>query len=188
VLRVKYPSAPREWPWQSVFPAARHYKDAATGERRRHHVHETVIQRAVRSATRATGATKPVTPHVVPHTCATHLLEDGCDIRTIQELLGHKGVATTMIDTHVLNRGLAVSTARSTSTDRRLGVSTASWDLIRVRARRGPESPSRDPRFFRDDRWPEQGRQKEDTRGGEQVVRAIVRSSIQSWTDKRRWI
>jgi hypothetical protein len=99
------PGEGRAWPWQWVFPATRTYVHEGSGQVRRHHLHETVVQRAVRDAVRASGISQRATCHTFRHSFATHLLEDGTDIRTLQELLRHADVLTTMIYTHVLNRG-----------------------------------------------------------------------------------
>jgi integron integrase len=104
-LGRKYPHAPVEWGWQWVFPQQHRWHDTQTGEQGRHHLDPSVIQKAVRRAVLASGIITPATCHTFRHSFATHLLERGQDIRTIQELMGHKDIKTTMIYTHVLNRG-----------------------------------------------------------------------------------
>jgi integron integrase len=104
-LAEKYPNAQTDWGWQYVFPAARPTSDPRTGARRRHHLHETSVQRAIRLAARRVGILKPVGPHTMRHCFATHLLERGYDIRTVQQLMGHADVRTTQIYTHVMKKG-----------------------------------------------------------------------------------
>ena len=117
-LGRKYPNAGRQWGWQWIFPATRLYFHRETRQRRRHHLHESVVQRAVKEAVLRSGIAKHAKCHTFRHSFATHLLEDGYDIRTVQDLLGHRDVSTTMIYTHVLNRGPA---AVRSPADRMLG-------------------------------------------------------------------
>ncbi len=105
-LSRKYPNASREWNWQYVFPASKRFRNPNTGEQGRHHIHETAIQKSVRKAIKDARIAKQASCHTFRHSFATHLLEDGYDIRTVQELLRHKDVRTTMIYTHILNRGV----------------------------------------------------------------------------------
>ncbi len=104
-LDVKYPNAPKQWGWQWVFPSTNRSVDPRTGKTHRHHLNEASVQKAMSLASKRMGMIKPCSPHILRHSFATHLLQSGYDIRTVQELLGHSDVSTTMVYTHVMNRG-----------------------------------------------------------------------------------
>jgi site-specific recombinase XerD len=104
-MEKKVSNAARDWRWQYLFPSSRVYVERETSKRRRHHIHDSAIQRALAEAVQSSGISKRASCHSLRHSFATHLLESGSDIRTIQELLGHSSLQTTMIYTHVLNRG-----------------------------------------------------------------------------------
>lgn len=104
-LEAKYPGAPRTWGWQWVFPSANRSEDPRTGKTHGHHLSEAAVQKVVATAAKRTGIIKPCSPHILRHSFATHLLHADYDIRTVQELLGHSDISTTMIFTHVLNKG-----------------------------------------------------------------------------------